>query len=838
MKKPSLLFTPAGALMLALAAPPARPDEPPAPPAEVADSSPAAASAPGGAATDTEPAPEAIVVTAQRRTENVQDVPISISVLSGDELQSQRISDYDDLSRAVPGLSFNSSLASEGLTKIQIRGVSSDSGASTTGIYLDDVSITVNNLFYDGAIMPKLYDLDRVEVLRGPQGTLWGDSSEGGTVRYITEAPNLHTFSGQLTSDLSDTKHGSWNYIEAGTVNVPVKEGIFGVRLSVGYEHDSGYIDHFSQSGVLEDSGVNTEGNLAAHLVGKLTPGGDLTITPAIFYQRDITGDNSAFYLTQSLDSSFVPGLWQQDKLVPEFGVDTVLLPSLSVSKGLSFADFTSVSGLFVRQHGRQEDGTFYNSTAFAEYFLDPLLPQLFPGNTAEQQHYQHLDDTVIANLRSPVEFNTHYRVISQEFRLSSKPEDRARTGLQWVAGLYYADTWEHNTNFQQIPGIDTAFQNIYGYSMNNPNSLVYQTYAYYPLANGTLAHVPVLFPDEIDESDNRTYRAQQYAIFGQADYDLLPRLHASLGARYSTSKDDYKSTEIGFYQIGNISPYYQTASYEAFTPKASLNYDVTANSHVYASVAKGFRIGGPTGPITFGPTSVCNSDFEAIGQTTQPTHFGSDSLWSYEVGTKNNSANNRVSLDAAAFLTQWSNIQQQIYLPTCGYYFTTNIGDAKIYGGEIEAAVRPVGGLKLAVNASAEHAVVTSTNNPSTAPVGAHLIDVPQGTYTALAVYTQPLNDELSLSGRADYAWTGHSYGTYEATDPNTGLPNPNYHNPSYGVLNASITLTASRFDLALYAKNLNNDQKIIQSPEINTVVEGYTVRPRTIGITARWWF
>ena len=337
------------------------------------------------------------------------------------------------------------------------------------------------------------------------------------------------------------------------------------------------------------------------------------------------------------------------------------------------------------------------------------------------------------------------------------------------------------------------------------------------------------MFPNSIDESDNRTYREQQYALFGQADYDVLPTLHAGIGARYATSREDYNSTEIGFYQIGNISPYYQTSSYQAFTPKASITYDVSSTSTVYTSVAKGYRLGGPTGPIVFGPGTVCAGDFATIGQTTQPTKFGSDSLWTYEFGTKNRVPSSALSIDLAAFVTQWSNIQQQIYLPTCGYYFTTNIGNAKIYGAELEASYRPTSNLKLGLSASAEHAVVTQSANPLTVAVGAHLIDVPQGTYTASVAYNRPLNGEYTLRARADFSWTGNSYGSYQAS-------NPNYYNPSYGVLNASLTLAATKFELSLYAKNLNNDQKIIQTPEVNTVVEGYTVRPRTLGLTLRY--
>ncbi len=107
----------------------------------------------------------------------------------------------------------------------------------------------------------------------------------------------------------------------------------------------------------------------------------------------------------------------------------------------------------------------------------------------------------------------------------------------------------------------------------------------------------------------------------------------------------------------------------------------------------------------------------------------------------------------------------------------------------------------------------------------------MPNATYTASVSYNRPLNGELTLRSRADYAWTGHSYGSYQAA-------NPDYSNPSYGVLNASVTVAASRYEVSLYAKNLNNDQKIIQTPEVNTVVEGYTVRPRTIGVTGRYFF
>ncbi|MEI9987789.1 MAG: TonB-dependent receptor [Aliidongia sp.] len=150
---------------------------------------------------------EEIVVTAQKRAETLKDIPISISAFNGSAIEDKHIADYDDIARAVPGLSFNALAASEGLDNITIRGVSSTSGSATVGVYLDDVSITVKN-FFDGSSQPQLFDIDRIEVLRGPQGTLYGASSEGGTIRFVTKQPDLDNFSAEISTDLGG--HRAW----------------------------------------------------------------------------------------------------------------------------------------------------------------------------------------------------------------------------------------------------------------------------------------------------------------------------------------------------------------------------------------------------------------------------------------------------------------------------------------------------------------------------------------------------------------------------------------------------------------------------------------------------
>ena len=785
-------------------------------PAVVADATAAATAVAGPVAAD-------IVVTAQKRTQDIKSVPISVSAISGEETRALHINSFDDLSRTAPGVAFDSS-GSEGTTNISIRGVSSTAGSATVGLYLDDVSITTKNLFYEGSVDTRLADLDRIEVLRGPQGTLYGDSSEGGTIRYISQQPNMARYSADLSLDSSHTERGGWNVGATANVNLPIVPDKVAVRVAVSQTSDSGWIDHYTQDlvdyaavggGTLDKRGVNTVRATTAHITFKITPGDDLTITPALYYQRVASGDTSAFYLdTPGL------GLYDQDKEVQEWGVDSFTVASLNITKGLGWADLTSVTGLFDRQHDRQEDGTFFNSTTFAEDFLgalpgacttacaplpNPVNPAITPNDALN----------IIGNLPSAVKLDTKYVQFTQELRLSS-PETGPGQKLHWVAGLYFAQQRVHNTDFQQIPGINSTFLSLYGETMEN--SSVETAY------NGGVPDT-TLFPDSIDEADDRTYKETQYSTFGQVDYDPLPDWHVGLGGRYEVAAEHFDSTEIGFYQIGNISPYHQEAKSDSFTPKVTLSHDLGSEETVYASAGEGFRLGGPTGPITFGPNTVCAGDFAAINQTTQPTKFGSDNLWTYEVGSKGRYFDNRLTVNAAGFYTDWRNIQQQIYLPTCGYYFTENVGDAQIYGGELEAALRLTQALRLNLTFDSESASITKSINPTDVPVGSALVDVPVASASAGGSYSRSIGPDLYFIGRLQYSWTGHSHGSYQAS-------NADFYNRSYGTMDLNLSLSRGAYEVQLYAKNLLDDQTIIQSPEINTVVEGYTVHPREIGM------
>jgi iron complex outermembrane receptor protein len=733
---------------------------------------------------------EEVIVTSQKRSEDILHVPTSISVLNSEALTLQHVVNFDDITRAIPGISVNEG-GSPGTSVLSMRGVSSTSGAATVGIYLDEVPITVNNTVYDGNTEPRLFDIDRVEVLRGPQGTLYGASSMGGTIRFISKAPDLNTFSDDVTAGFSFTKHGSVNYEASNVANIPIVQNVLAMRIGISATYDSGYIDNYDFfTGDLNRRGTNDERPLVGRLTFLFKPSDTLTITPAFFIQRDEIGDTSIFYPAV--------GLYKQNKQITEWARDNVFIPSVTINERLPFANLTSVSSYFSREYIRMTDGTYFNSNIIAYDFLDPAYPE-----------HQAQNDALLANIASPVPYYIHHQQATQELRLSSLDEGPSR--VKWVVGLYYSNYWENRNDTGAIPGLQSIFKSIYGFDINQS-------------ALGVPGE-PNLFANDLVYSEYVDTHEQQYAAFGQVDVDVIGGLRASLGLRYQFGR----TTEIfnggGFWDVGNPNPYFtQTRNY-AVTPKYSLTYDIDRDNQVYASVGKGFRLGGPTGPDPVGPGNPCASDYPLFGITNPPGQYKPDTLWSYELGSKSRLLDNTLSVNAAGYYIDWKQIQQTIILPTCGFSFTTNVGDAESYGGELEVLYRALPGLTLGMNGSVNRSVITSTLNAQTAAVGQHILNVPDRTLDLSVDYTRNLPASLLGFIRGDYDLTGKSYGSYQVS-------NSNYQNPQYAVVNASVGVGYGTYKLSLYCKNLTDNQTLIQQPSLNSVTGGYTVRPRTIGL------
>lgn len=747
---------------------------------------------------------DTVLVTANKRTENIKDVPTSISVLGGTDLTEHHISSYDDLTRAVPGLSFSAGGggqgAGDGQTNIEIRGVSSNSGSATVAIYLDDTSLTIKNI-YDGAAQPYLIDIDHVEVLRGPQGTLYGASSMGGTIKFISKLPVMDEFSAELGTDLSGTDHGGLNYDEQAILNIPILPDVFALRTAIAYGSDSGWINHYALDGSLEQKGTNTTRHYVFRTIGKIVLDSDFIIKPEIFFQRTYADDSPVFYPAL--------GLFNTNKEVVEQSRNTLFVPSLTVNKGLSFADLTSVTSYYWRQMSRTADGTYYNSNIFATYILDSLNP------TPAQQAG---DDNIIAKIPSPGITRTLYGQASEEIRLASRPPEETGVPIKWVIGLYYADQWSTHRDNEYMFGLNADYQKIYGIPLSQTNNPVL----------GTDVN-PNEFAGDIIYYGSGRYDERQYAGFGQADFDILPTLHGSVGLRYVYARTAYTFNGGGYYNVGNTIPFVDVANYYSVNPKFSVTYDVTPSSSIYATAAKGFRLGGPIAPpVPTGPNNPCSQDYIDLGiKGGANPSYGSDKLWSYEFGTKASMLERTLSVNAAIYYIDWQNIQQTIDLPICGYQYTANVGNAESYGAELELHYKVpfVKGLTLGVTAGATKATITSSNNPQTAAVGEKVLNTPDWTATFSVGYDWPITDDYEGYIRGDYDWTGRSHGSYQQT-------NSNFSNPQYDVLNLSAGVIYGPYDLSLYVKNATNDQTIIQRPEIDSVVTGYTVQPMTIGM------
>jgi iron complex outermembrane receptor protein len=784
-----------------------------------------------------------IIVTAQKRAEDIKDIPFSVSAISAAELAEHHVADYDDITRTVPGISFQAG-PGPGLDNIEIRGVSSTSGSATVGIYIDEVSVTVSNSQYDGAVQPKLFDLDRIEVLRGPQGTLYGASSMGGTIRFITKQPDLHSFSASVSTDLSKTHHGGFNNDEYAVLNIPVIDGVFALRIGVDLSNESGYIDHYiptptgaapdgtilapgtnDSTGVRGGRGVNDVRTQVFRVVGKYAAPDDWTITPAFLWQRTAASDTNIFYPSI--------GLYDQDKRVAEPYADDLVLPSLTVTKSFGWAEFTSVTSYFKRDFRRTTDGTLYNSNIFANLYvvggLSASTDPPTPPPTA-QQLYQ--TQTTLGFLPSPAGYDARTEQFSQELRLSSKSASIAGIATTWTAGLYYANQRRRFLDDEYIPGLQATFQQIYGYGIYSNASVVGPNYY-----TATAAYPAESFANDLIYFGHIYPKQQQISPFGELGFEITPALKGAIGLRYVSARSSELVDSGGFYSYGLPAAYSVNEKFSATTPKFSLEYALNDSSNLYATIAKGFRLGGPTGPVPAfqpngpsGTPGTCDADYLTFGLTGAPNQYQSDSLWSYELGSKGRYFNNRLSVNAAVYAINWTNIQQTINLPTCGFYFTTNVGDAKVYGSEFELRALVTSNLTLSLNAGTTHAYITSVSAEGAGIVspGEWILNVPLYTVTPSVNYDARINDRTALFARADFPYTGRSRGYFDSS----GLPH--VFQPGYGIVNLNVGFTCDKLSVGLYVKNLLNWKNVIQYPSVNSVQQGYTVRPATFGIMA----
>ena len=763
-----------------------------------------------------------VIVTAEKRSENEQTVPMSITTFGSTALQQKAITQFVDYATKVPNLAFAPTGDGVGTARtVSIRGISGD---NVTGFYIDDVPLP-------DSIDPRVLDIDHIEVLRGPQGTLYGARSMGGTVRLITKQPDLDKFSATVHGGAFDTERTSRpDYTGDGIFNIPLVPDRVALRLTAFYDNEAGYFSRSyctdpATAGVtcfpLSTSGRTTVHNVAAtdsyggsaSLTVKLND--DLTITPRVMVQREgyngfplgdfnSTPENGIGFPAPSGPYTLPTPLnttdFNQARFfnIPEGGTDWWNLYSVTVHWKTGLGELTSSTAYFDRTVDETEDQSEFVWAAITSGACDspsPFCNPPAPGPIEEIKSYQRFVEEVrfASSLPGPVQF---------------------------VTGAFYSD-FHGRVPFaslypgSEVPNLDNE---LTGGSPNNPDNI----------------------PNLIFRQDFHT-DIKEPAVFGEVSYNVIQPLKLTAGLRWY----QVKTTSLGFEEglaVGGgeiVSPL-ATDKENGVTPKFEADYSLTRDKMVYAVVSKGFRPGGVVPIVPPGTPGTANDCVAALAAANpnitleQTRSFKSDSLWNYEVGAKTAWLDRRAILNVSAFDIRWKNIQQNVLLQ-CGFQYVANAGAAESKGAEMELRAQATEHLDLSLGLGYQDAKITQAGQ-SPQPVGSPVFQVPDWTGNASAVYTIPVTADWSLMNELDYSYMGSSFSA------NNSSTSPRKR-PAYRLLDLRIALSNGTTEVAIVGKNLTDEvTNLGDNRSIAAEVPGrprlFINQPRTIGVEARYSF
>ena len=772
-----------------------------------------------------------VVVTATRREESLSRVPISVMALTEEALDARGIKDFSEVARFTPGVSFDTS----GTNNIAIRGISGTGGAGTTGIYIDDTPIQMRALaFNPDEALPKSFDIDRVEVLRGPQGTLFGAGSEGGTVRYITTQPSVTRTTIYARAEVATTDNGAPSYEGGFAAGGPLIDNTFGARVTLWYRRDGGWVDDINPVTLAPvESNANFVDNYLARVAFLWTPNEKWSFTPAIYYQDSKRNDINNYWPLYSNPSN---GKFVNADPTQRHVPDKFYLPSLKIQGDLGGAQFISNTSYYHRTNQDGYEGTLYNLGFYQLYaFLPPYVSGSYPlidGNGI------HLPPGA-TNYTSPSTVDNGQINLTQEFRLqSSDPNAR----LLWTAGLFFSENRQSYLEQIHDPNLDQLSLALTGLHYTD----------IFVDANGNPVPYVAEFPN--DSYFLQTHaKDKQYAVFGEATFSLTEQWKFTAGARFSKNKYSFDTYTGGPQLFAAPTRGSGSNSENSFTPKLSVQYQADPNNMFYATYAKGFRPGGANNPV---PYAACSSDFQAFGINGAPTTYDSDTVNSYEIGAKNN-INNRIRIASSVYYIKWNNIQQVVVPPVCQISFLANLGRAVSKGVDLDLQAALTDALSLDVAAgynSARYTQDSKLSSSETTPIVAdgnaivgQTSEAGYGQAVAPVTVAAGLEYRFSLFAhesflRVDYTYEARARWLTASQDPNTLQYDPNnYVLPGTTFTTLRGGMQFGSVSLAAFCDNLTNSHAItaynwsIDPGDGNSRLERqYTFRPRTIGITA----
>ena len=571
-----------------------------------------------------------VVVTATRREESLSKVPISVTALTQETMDEKGIKDFQDIVRFTPGVNIDNS----GTNAISIRGISSSGGAGTTGIYIDDTPIQMRSVgFSPDDTLPKTFDLQRVEVLRGPQGTLFGAGAEGGAVRYILTPASTTTADTYVRSEMSYTQYGQPNGEFGIARGQPVVDGVFGVRASVWYRYDGGWIDRvdpgtYPPTTVAVNHNVNYSNSVMARLAATWQPSATVTVTPSILYQRQDKHDDSTFWPAYSN-----PGQGQFNTATPERvgGPDTYYLPALKVQWDLGNTQLIGNASYYHRKQYTAYQGTVYDLSYWNTIptAMHPLArPCRCTSNTDPGCSWYPLIDASGIHLPASLKGTQTPNIMTntQESEVGELRWQSVDSGSRWnwTVGVFWQLAKEGSIEELKSTNIDQVFNTLFGFS---PSDFYGGTFYSCP----TNAAYPSIPACDIYYNSNTTFD-RQIAAYGEVGFAITDRLKLTLGERVAHTEFSLNHYADGYENYGP-GPAQASESGNPNTPKVVLSFQATPRDLYYASWAKGFRVGGGNAPLP----SYCDGDLAAAGfPNGAPLTYGSDNTQNFEVGAKN----------------------------------------------------------------------------------------------------------------------------------------------------------------------------------------------------------
>jgi iron complex outermembrane recepter protein len=752
-----------------------------------------------------------IVVTATRREQTEQSVPISIEAFSAEDLTTGGIKNINDLAALTPGLQFAVPNGfSSAFTTIAIRGLNTNTGPPTVGLYLDDtvISSRLSGLANQGNAYPFVFDLNRVEVERGPQGTLFGAGAEAGTVRFITNQPSLTTYTTQARAELASTEGGRLSYEDGVAAGGPIIPDELGFRFSVWNRSDGGWVnrvDPIPGPGfgdiVARDANTNDKFVIKGALAFKL---GDFLVTPALYYQKQNQDDAQRFYAAFSDADA---GVFNNGVGVPERWTDQFIMPSIKVEGALPFANLSANASYF----DRNVDETL-DEAAFVCPGLQTPAGSGNPG-CGNPLGVGYLNST------SQIAFtptNLYVRASTVEVRLASK--DTPDAWVTWVAGLYYEHRQQRDfqTNYDE-----------YAFAQTFPTAP--------PPAPGLLSNYVI-------QDQHELFIDAQYAVFAQADIHLTSKLTATVGERLAHVTVDGANT-TGITQYTGAPPYVPFHSVNnPVTPRLGLSYQFDRDNLAYAAFSEGYRPGG--GNPQLPDTGPC-ADVARVQSSYSP-----DYVHSLEVGFKNTVLGSRLQVNTSFFYSQWHNIEQYVS-ESCGpYAYNTNAGNAVSDGMELQLRALLTEQLRFDMNVAYVNSYYSASGYVPGLPQTDASIVVREGDKVGILPqvnppwnvnpslnYSAPLSNGDKVHAQVQMLYTSKSPGPF--VSQNTELngyaldaPDPVTH-----MYNARAGVTIQKLDLTFFINNVfNNTQPLskYQNNGTSNLVTYTTFRPRTIGLTA----